>query len=197
MLEKEFNMENNKELLTRITEIIFKNLNEKHGNRDRIKFDKLIEKKADLSLIWPKLAVALLSDEKHGVLRLVVGEEYNEQRAAIENVITLYQKWIDHKVKPIAGAWEDAWAVAELAATKAMYNDMWDVEGIAPWSISAASQAAYYAAMKTSLESIRRTIIWSAMASAGSDTNNIDIKITSVIHFPWIQSRFFTLLTWV
>ena len=70
--------------------------------------------KTDLSLVWPKLAVWLLTDPDHGVIRFVQDTKFAQQKIAIENVAKLWQRVIDGGVVS-----RDEWRAARDAASYA------------------------------------------------------------------------------
>ena len=75
---------------------------------------------ADLHLVWPKIALWVLTDEQHGVSRLVQDEKHKRQREAIENVAGLYLRWIAGD-KPSVSEWQEARSAAYAAAAYAAY----------------------------------------------------------------------------
>ena len=74
-------------------------------------------------MVWPRLALWLLSDPESGVLRLASSER---TKAGIAGVIELYQRWVDGE-KPSAEGWRSACAAdAAYAAADAAGGDAGD-----------------------------------------------------------------------
>jgi hypothetical protein len=91
---------------------------------------------ADLSLVWPKFAVWLLSDAAAGVIRFAKREA---TKAAIEGVSALYLRWAAGD-KPATSEWESARKIADAAA------DADAADAAAAAAYAAAAAAAYAAA---------------------------------------------------
>jgi len=78
--------------ITRLEERIFMRLSLKEQKKFRQKFNKEVLTNTDLSLVWPKFAVFILEDTKHGVLQYAQSDKLIE---VITNVIELYQKIVN------------------------------------------------------------------------------------------------------
>lgn len=76
---------------------------------------------ADLSLVWPEVALWLMEDAAYGVLQHVQGERFEQQRTAIEWVAALYRDWLTQGEPPIR---ENFFAAADYAA--AAYAAFWE-----------------------------------------------------------------------
>ena len=102
---------------------------------------------ADLSLVWPQFALALLSDPGHGVLRYVQAERFTRQKGAIEAVVAYYRKWVDTQKKPadVAYAHAAADAAADAAAAHAAADAIAADYAIAAADYAIAADASDYA----------------------------------------------------
>ena len=96
---------------------------------------------ADLSMVWPKVALALLTDEAFGVLRHVQDPRHSKQKAAIDHIAELYRKWIAG-TKPADSQFRNARADAAAAAYAAD-------AAYAAYAAYAAAYAAYAADART------------------------------------------------
>ena len=99
---------------------------------------------ADLSMVWPQFAVALLGDPDHGVMRYVKARKYGKQRKAIQRVMAYYQQWIDTHVQPAVYAAVAAYTAADAAYAAA--DDAADTAHTATYAAVAAAYTATYAA---------------------------------------------------
>jgi len=79
------------------------------------RFLSAIKPGSDLSLVWTKFALWLLSDEKDGVIRFA---KRADTRTAIEGVSALYRRWAAGD-KPATSEWESARKIAAAAAAAA------------------------------------------------------------------------------
>jgi len=85
-------------------------------------FLKAIPVGADLSLVWPRFAVWLLSDEHHGVIRFAGGRK--DVEAAIQGVATMFERVLDGESVEYRAA--DAADAAARAANAAQWRAMAD-----------------------------------------------------------------------
>lgn len=92
-----------------------------------------LSRKADYSMLWPKFALWMLIDKKHGVINRAKTEE---SQGAIENVSKLYAQWISG-TKPSAQEWRSAADTAYFASADAA-----DAAGAAAYCYAAAYDAA-------------------------------------------------------
>src|SRR5262245_36437505 len=76
--------------LAHLEDAIFEGLPKKEAMAWPSAFLNAIPVGADLSMVWPKFALWLLSDPKEGVIRFVEKPEYAAQKKAIEGVAALY-----------------------------------------------------------------------------------------------------------
>ncbi len=89
----------------------------------------------DYSTVWPRFALWLMTDEKHGVLRLAKDQRTKD---AINGVAVLYSRWIETGTKPDVEEWRKARSAAADDAAYAAYA--------AAAAAAAAAYAAYAAA---------------------------------------------------
>lgn len=77
---------------------------------------------SDLGMVWPALAVWLLSDAKHGVQRYA---NTDLTKKAVTDVLSLYREWLKTGRQPTATRLldEDAYAAADAAAAAAVAAD--------------------------------------------------------------------------
>ena len=114
------------EELARLEDCIFEGLPAEQAKKWPERFLKAINPGADLSMVWPKLAVKLLVDPDHGVVRHV--DKGSSQEKPIVAVADLYKKWIDGykpEQKEFAAAEAAAWAAraAAMAAARQWIAD--------------------------------------------------------------------------
>jgi hypothetical protein len=112
------------EVLIRLQDAIFEGLSQSEAVLWPTAFLKAIKPGADLSLVWPRLAVWLLVNPTHGVIRFSGSDR--GVREAVERVAGLWQRVVDgESVESLgkdfkateAAAWEAA--AAEAAAEAA------------------------------------------------------------------------------
>lgn len=111
------------------------------------RFLSAINPGADLSMVWPKFALWLLTDSKHGVIQYAGARD----QSAIVGVANLYRTWLDTGVKPSASEFRDAARdaadaarAAYAAAAYAVYAAVYDAR--AAYAAVYAARAAVYAA---------------------------------------------------
>jgi len=80
------------------------------------RFAEAIPVGRDLTMVWPRLALWMLSDPESGVLRLARTER---TRAGIAGVVDLYQRWVETGEKPAVEEWQKARASAAADADDA------------------------------------------------------------------------------
>jgi hypothetical protein len=106
------------EVLTRLFDRIFEGLSADEAREFSQAWPKAIRAGADLSLVWPKLAVWLLVDPTHGVIRFA-GSEHGV-REAVERVAALWQRVIEgESVESLRAEFEAAYAAAYAACAAA------------------------------------------------------------------------------
>jgi hypothetical protein len=144
------------EVLTRLFDRIFEGLSADEAREFSQAWPKAIRAGADLSLVWPKLAVWLLVDPTHGVIRFA-GSEHGV-REAVERVAALWQRVIEGEsveslravceaARAAARAAADAAAWAAYAAAYAAYAAA-DAADAAAWAAGAAGAAAQWRAIR-------------------------------------------------
>lgn len=122
------------------------------------RFAAAIDDGADLSLVWPKFAVWLLSDPEHGTIRYA---RLDRSRDSIEAVVALFRRWIDRGERPPSEEWRAA--VADSYAYYASSDADSYAYYAASYAASSASYAAYAADAAASAASARRAH-WTRMA---------------------------------
>jgi hypothetical protein len=130
-------------ILAFLEDVIFEGLPNELAKEWPIKFMSAIQPGADLSKVWPKFAVFLLTDEKYGAIQYAINDD---QKNAIKKVADLYSQ----NKEVFYREWRDAANAAASAANAASYAGAY-------FAARAANAAAYTAA--------------SAAARAASDTN--------------------------
>ena len=111
-----------------LEDAIFEGLPEADALKWPTRFLKAIQPGADLSLVWPRFAVWMLTDAKCGVIRFA--GNYADVRQSIERVSALWRRVIDgESVESLSG--EFAAAAAAAAAAR------WSADA-ARWSAVAA-----------------------------------------------------------
>ena len=117
--------------------------------------------KTDYSMLWPKFAVWMLGDKKHGLINLPVTRKAKQ---AINEASDVYEMWVSSGARPVQAEWNSAgmntYAVAHsrrawvknpttynasFAAHRAIYAAHENYE-------SDAAEAAYYAAAANSFD---------------------------------------------
>ena len=142
------------ETLARLEDAIFESLPNDEALAWPEAFLDAPEVGADLSMVWPRFALWLLSDSKHGVIRFA--GERKGVADAISGVAALYARWVETGEKPSADEFEAAAAAAEAAEAAwpaaAAWAAAWAAtEAQAAWAAEAAwaaAQAAWAAAWK-------------------------------------------------
>jgi hypothetical protein len=97
--------------LARLEDSIFEGLPNELAKEWPSKFLSAIELGADLSFVWPKFALWLLTDPQNGVLRHA---KERSTKGAIQQVAELYIRWLNDD-KPIGVGWEAAANAANAA----------------------------------------------------------------------------------
>lgn len=100
-------------------EAVFEGLPKAEAVRFPEQFLEAIPVGADLSLVWPRFALTLLTDERYEVLRHVSKPRFAEQGAAVKRVAELFQEWLTSGVKPAEGRWKTATGATWVAADRA------------------------------------------------------------------------------
>jgi hypothetical protein len=139
------------EVLTRLFDAIFEGLPTAEAKDFSQEWPGAIRAGADLSLVWPKLAVWLLVDPTHGVIRFA-GSEHGV-REAVERVAALWQRVIEgESVESLRAEFEAARAAAyaayaaAYAAADAAYAAYAAADAAADAAAQAAANAAAHAA---------------------------------------------------
>jgi hypothetical protein len=129
-------------IIARLEDHIFENLTNAKALDFPLQFLQAIPVGADLSLVWPRLAVWMLEDEKHGVLQYARDDAKATQ--AIRRVTALYQDLIDGK-DVTANQFENAADAAYAAYAVANAADAADA-AYAAYAVADAAYAVAYAA---------------------------------------------------
>jgi hypothetical protein len=147
------------QILAHLEDAIFESLPKIRQKKWPLKFAKAINVGADLSLVWPKFAVFLLTDKIHGIIQYAKTED---QRKAIQKVSDLYSsngfitldQWIQERNTiyshaPPADAPHIAPSYgAHIARADAAHVARADAAHIAPsYAADAANAAAHYIAL--------------------------------------------------
>ncbi len=132
---------------------------------------------ADLSLVWPRLVLAMIEDPDHGTLRHAAG--FPEVEAALRQVAGLWRGRIDG-TPPDESARSAAESAAESAARSAAES--------AGWAAESARSAAESAA-----ESAARSASESAAESAESAAESAESAAWSA-HYEWMADTLIRLL---
>ena len=133
-------------LLARLEDGIFEGLPFEVAKEWPEKFLEAINVGADLSDVWPKFAVWLLTDKDHGVIKF---SKNDMQRNAIQTISDLYKRYKEVTKKEwqyaaaAAAAYANAAYVAADAAADAAYAD---AATYAAYAAAYAADAAAYAA---------------------------------------------------
>lgn len=122
------------EQIARLHDGIFEGLPKKTASQFALDLLKAPKPGADLSLVWPKFLLAVLSDPKHGVLRHVQEDKFKEQKVAILAVIRMFEDWTKTGSAPTANAARSAESAAR-SAESAAWNAAWS----AAWKWQAAT----------------------------------------------------------
>lgn len=123
-------------ILAQLEDSIFEGLSAPEDAAWPERFLESIGVGANLEMIWPQFALALLADPEHGVLRHVQEVQHSVKRHSIEKVVRYYTDWVHTGIKPAAAA--DPIAAADPA----------HVATTAAAAAHAAAAAAYSAAEK-------------------------------------------------
>jgi hypothetical protein len=100
-------------VLARLEDLFFERLENGKSQAWPERFLEAIEPGADLSGVWPRFALAILADEKHGVINFA---KRDDAKKAIGGVIVLYRRMVAGKT--IA---QEEWVKARAAASAAAY----------------------------------------------------------------------------
>lgn len=76
------------------------------------KFYASIPEGADLSLLWPKFVVFMLSDKKYGVLQISRELNFPLVCDPIQNALSVFQEWVRTGKKPIQDSFVTAFKVS-------------------------------------------------------------------------------------
>jgi len=125
--------------LTRLEDRIFEGLPKAKALEWPGQFSRAIPVGADLSLVWPRFAVWLLTDPKHGVHRLA---RTVAAKLAIAGVAKLYEREIAGD-KPSLGEWRVARSAAAAADAAAAAGDAYGDAYADAYAAAAAAAAAY------------------------------------------------------
>lgn len=116
------------ELLARVQDRIFENLSPSDALDFPEQFLDAIPVGADLSMVWPRLALWMLADESHGVLRCVA-PAYRYAMSAISAVVAVYQGWITSGVHPPGLQWTEPCRLIDSAWTLAAEAERVGLDG--------------------------------------------------------------------
>jgi hypothetical protein len=141
------------------TGYLFARLNSEVGGEFSARVSAEFKVGADLSLLWPKFSLWLLTDAKAGVIRFA---KKSATRAAIEGVSALYARWIDTGKKPE----REEWIKARNAAAPA-YADAYAYAAYAYAYAAYAAYAAAYAAYAYAADAY--AYAYAAYAAAAAD----------------------------
>ena len=130
-------------LLARLEDGIFEGLPKKEQQAWVEQFMSAINVGADLSTVWPKFAVWLLIDKKHGVIQYAKNDR---QRQVIQRVANLYKTGGTKQEFKAAAAYA-AYAVADAAYADAAYAAAAYAVAVAAAAADAADAAAYAVAV--------------------------------------------------
>lgn len=129
---------------------------------------------ADLSMVWPRLSLWILSDPANGVLRFA----NNTVRPAIEEVTSLYREWCETGVKPDLDRFDKARAgAARGAARAAARGAARGAAGEAGWAAREAAREAREAREDSYWLALRDEML-TLLASAPQVTNGHDTPAT-------------------
>lgn len=124
------------------------------------RFAQSIQAGADLSLVWPRFAVWLLSDRDHGTIRYARSDR---SRDSIEAVVALFRRWIDRGERPPSEEWRASYAAdaASYASYASSYASSYAADAAADAADAAAAASYAYA---SSYAADARRAHWSRMA---------------------------------
>ncbi len=146
-------------IIARLEDRIFEGLKNGKAKEWPLRFTQAIQPGADLSMVWPRFALWMLTEE---LPQYVQKPQYAKQKASIEAVGALYREWCDgadiHSLRErfvearvnagaAAYAYADAaYAYADAAAAYAYADDAADAAAAAAYAAAAAAYAADAAA---------------------------------------------------
>src|SRR5690606_33634458 len=123
-----------------LEEAICEGLPEEQAKGFPLAFLEAIPVGADLSMVWPRFALWMLSDPNHGAMRHCD----DDTRPSVEAVADLYRRWINGD-QPVAEEFEaaaDAACAAAWAAAEAAEGVAWAAAEAVEWVAWAAWHAA-------------------------------------------------------
>ncbi len=120
-------------IIAKLEDGIFEKLSLTDSKKWPYEFMSAVPVGVDLSMVWPKFALWLLIDKKHGVIQYTKSERSKE---SIQKVANMYKSLIEGAVIN-SSDWRDAAAAAYADAAAAAYADA---------AAAAAAYAAYAAA---------------------------------------------------
>ena len=129
-------------ILARLEDRIFEGMANGYSKEFPAKFLSAIPVGADLSMVWPRFALWLLVDEKHGVIRFA--KKDSAQWIAIHRVADLYRElkdWDKRDKDAFKAASAAAYAAAAYAAADAAYASA-DAASAAASAATATASAA-------------------------------------------------------
>ena len=103
--------------LTRLQDAVFEGLAKEQALGWPTRFAEAMPVGRDLGMVWPKLALWLLSDEESGVIRFARSDRSKD---AILGVSKLYERWVAGS-KPPPVDWQEARSAAYAAYSAAAY----------------------------------------------------------------------------
>lgn len=139
-------------------------------------FSSSIKEHSDLSMIWPKFAIELLSNDEFGALKYVKDNTFQEQSTAINNVLELFSEWVTSGNEPSRHRWAISSVNAANAASAAnTASAVWTMRAqSAKWAAKAARKESAVKAEKTAnatWTAADASVMWvvSAMKAASTD----------------------------
>ena len=133
-------------ILARLEDGIFENLPNDLAKTWPRRFLEVIKPGADLSMVWPKFSVWMLTDEKYGVLQFAKTEGQREVIQSVSDLYLLKSQGVDIDRQDWVDARSAAYAAA--AAAYAAYAAAYAADAAAAYAAAAAAYAAADAAAK-------------------------------------------------
>jgi hypothetical protein len=145
-----------------------------------LRFAHAIRPGADLSLVWPRFAVIILSDPERGVQR----HASERGKSAIAAVCALFERRIaglEPSSEEWAAAASAAWAASEASAEARAARAAW-----AAWAASEASAAAWAAASEASAEARAARAAWAASEASAAAWAAAEASADAA-HYSWMS----------
>jgi len=172
--------------IAEISDAIFEGLSKEESIDFSRDFHDKIKVGVDLSTVWPKFAIEILSNEKHGVLRFVKDEEFKQQKEAIEKVCDLYKNkaYYNASVDDME-AEADARVEAEDSWAAAMASEA-EASGAASGAEASGASWAARAATEASWDFVGDAVRAAARAASGA--------AAMASHYKWMRDLLFKLM---